>query len=99
MKYLIEKDKRKRYKVKQFEKRRLLLKTISRTEHLPRRIQWKARLKLSKLPRNGSSVRTHNRCVMTGRSKAVYNIFKISRIKFRELASSGLIPGVKKVSW
>jgi len=54
---------------------------------------------LSRLPRNSSPIRLHNRCKLTGRPKGYMRQFGISRIVFRELASKGLIPGVKKASW
>jgi small subunit ribosomal protein S14 len=54
---------------------------------------------LAKLPRNSSKVRLHNRCSLTGRPKGYMRLFGISRIQFREMASNGLIPGVKKASW
>jgi len=54
---------------------------------------------LQKLPKNASPVRLHNRCKLTGRPKGYMRQFGISRINFREMASSGLIPGVKKASW
>jgi small subunit ribosomal protein S14 len=54
---------------------------------------------LQKLPRNGSPVRQHNRCKITGRPKGYMRQFGVSRITFRELASAGLIPGIKKASW
>jgi small subunit ribosomal protein S14 len=54
---------------------------------------------LQKLPRNASPVRLHNRCKLTGRPKGYLRQFGISRITFREMASNGLIPGVKKASW
>ncbi len=54
---------------------------------------------LQKLPKNASPVRLHNRCTMTGRPKGYIRQFGISRIQFREMASNGLIPGVKKASW
>lgn len=54
---------------------------------------------LQSLPRNASPVRLHNRCSMTGRPKGYMRQFGISRIQFREMASKGLIPGVKKASW
>lgn len=54
---------------------------------------------LSKLPRNSSPVRLHNRCSITGRPHGYMGKFGISRIKFRELAYKGQIPGVKKASW
>lgn len=54
---------------------------------------------LAKLPRDSSPTRSHNRCELTGRSKAVLRKFKVSRIMLRELALAGKIPGMKKASW
>ncbi len=54
---------------------------------------------LALLPRNSNPIRMHNRCKLTGRPKGYMRQFGISRITFREMASSGLIPGVKKASW
>ncbi len=54
---------------------------------------------LQKLPKNASPVRLHNRCNITGRPRGYMRMFGISRIQFREMASKGLIPGVKKASW
>lgn len=54
---------------------------------------------LQKLPKNSSSVRLHNRCMMTGRARSYYRKFGVSRLVFREKALRGEIPGVKKSSW
>ncbi|MFI3321943.1 MAG: 30S ribosomal protein S14 [Rikenellaceae bacterium] len=54
---------------------------------------------LAALPRNSNPIRLHNRCKLTGRPKGYMRMFGISRIQFREMASAGLIPGVKKASW
>ena len=54
---------------------------------------------LAKLPRNANPIRQHNRCQLTGRPKGYMRQFGISRIQVREMASQGLIPGVKKASW
>ncbi|MDX9696980.1 MAG: 30S ribosomal protein S14 [Bacteroidales bacterium] len=54
---------------------------------------------LSRLPKNSNPIRLHNRCMLTGRPKGYIRQFGISRITFREMASKGLIPGVKKASW
>lgn len=54
---------------------------------------------LQSIPKNASPVRSHNRCKLTGRPKGYMRLFGISRIQFREMASKGLIPGVKKASW
>ncbi|MDR8394511.1 30S ribosomal protein S14 [Aliifodinibius sp. S!AR15-10] len=54
---------------------------------------------LQKLPRNSSPTRQNNRCSLTGRSRGFIRKYGVSRIKFRELALDGKIPGVRKASW
>jgi small subunit ribosomal protein S14 len=54
---------------------------------------------LSRLPKNSNPNRQHNRCKLTGRPRGYMRQFGISRITFREMASAGLLPGVKKASW
>ncbi len=54
---------------------------------------------LDKLPRNASPVRLHNRCKLTGRPRGYIRRFGICRVKFRELALEGKIPGITKASW
>jgi small subunit ribosomal protein S14 len=54
---------------------------------------------MSRLPKNSNPTRLHNRCKITGRPKGYMRQFGISRITFREMASQGLIPGIKKASW
>jgi len=54
---------------------------------------------LQLLPRNSSSTRLHNRCKMTGRPRAYYRKFGVSRLVLREMALRGEIPGLKKASW
>jgi small subunit ribosomal protein S14 len=53
----------------------------------------------TKMLRPRDLIRIRHRCQLTGRSRAVYRKFGVSRIAFRDLASSGLIPGVRKASW
>jgi len=60
---------------------------------------YEAAQKLQAIPRNANPIRLHNRCKLTGRPKGYIRLFGLSRIQFREMASSGLIPGVKKASW
>ena len=73
-----------------------------------KRAELKARIKagdveavaeLNKLPKNASPVRKRNRCQIDGRPRGYMREFGISRIKFRQLAGAGLIPGVTKSSW
>jgi small subunit ribosomal protein S14 len=54
---------------------------------------------LSQLPRDASPTRLRNLCALTGRSRGVYRKFKLSRIKLRELALEGKVPGMRKSSW
>ena len=54
---------------------------------------------MQKLPPNSNPIRMHNRCMITGRPKGYIRQFGVSSINFREMALSGLIPGVKKASW
>ena len=54
---------------------------------------------LSRLPKNSNPIRLHNRCKLTGRPRGYMRQFGVSRITFREMASQGLIPGVRKASW
>ena len=54
---------------------------------------------LRKLPRDSNPNRLHNRCKITGRSRAYMRKFGLSRLAFREMALEGKIPGVIKASW
>lgn len=54
---------------------------------------------LDKLPKNSSAVRLHNRCRLTGRPKGYMRQFGLCRVKFREMALDGKIPGITKASW
>jgi len=51
------------------------------------------------MPRDASSSRLRNRCAITGRSRGVYRKFGLSRVKIREVAFRGEIPGLSKASW
>ncbi|HQG63569.1 MAG TPA: 30S ribosomal protein S14 [Bacteroidales bacterium] len=71
-------------------------------KYAEKRAQLKAEgnyVALSRLPRNSNPNRQRNRCKLTGRTRGYMRQFGISRITFREMASFGLIPGVKKASW
>lgn len=54
---------------------------------------------LQKLPRNASATRIRNRDSLDGRPRGYMRKFGLSRLKFRELAHKGELPGVKKASW
>jgi small subunit ribosomal protein S14 len=95
----IEKNKKRERLAKQYAARRSRLKAVADNEDLPMEERFAARLKLAELPRNSSKVRIRNRCELSGRPRAVYRKFKLSRIALRELASTGQIPGMVKASW
>ncbi|SRR5213080_3201120 len=94
-----QKDSNKRQLVAKNELARLKYKSIIKNQSLPPGIRYKFILKLNKLSRNSSKTRIKNKCILTGRSRGIYSMFRLSRIKFRELASQGMLPGVKKASW
>jgi small subunit ribosomal protein S14 len=83
-------------KAREVKRQKLVEKYAAKREQLKKEGDYQA---LSLLPRNSSKVRLHNRCLLTGRPKGYIRQFGISRITFREMASNGLIPGVKKASW
>ena len=87
-------------------KESLKAREVKRAKLIARYAEKRAKLKaegdydaLQALPKNASPVRVHNRCKITGRPKGYMRQFGLSRIQFREMASQGLIPGVKKASW
>ena len=96
---LIEKDKTRRKLAKKYRVRREKLKAIIMNKETQMEDRFAAVMKLAKLPRNGARVRQRNRCAITGRPRGNYRKFKLCRIKLRELASMGQIPGVTKASW
>ena len=83
-------------KAREVKRAKLVAKYAAKREQLKKEGNYEA---LQLLPKNASPVRLHNRCKMTGRPKGYVRVFGISRIQFREMASAGLIPGVKKASW
>nr|YP_009310477.1 ribosomal protein S14 [Pyramimonas parkeae]AOT98962.1 ribosomal protein S14 [Pyramimonas parkeae] len=90
------------YRRKLFSKnevKRLLYKAIAKDMSLNKKIREKAACKLMSYPKNASITRLRNRCIITGRSRGIYQKFKLSRLNFRRLAVKGLIPGIFKASW
>jgi len=55
--------------------------------------------KMESVPRNSAPSRHRNRCWVTGRSRAFYKDFGLSRHVLREMAHEGSIPGLTKASW
>ena len=95
----INKNERRKKLVQQNAAKYAKLKAIANDESKDETERLLARLKMAELPRNGNPTRVRNRCELTGRSRAYYRKFRLSRIMLRELANKGLIPGVIKSSW
>lgn len=95
----IEKNLRRERMVKKYHGRRERLKAAAEDLSIAPEERFRARIKLAQLPRNSAPSRVRSRCALTGRPRAVYRKFKLSRIALRELASSGMIPGMTKASW
>jgi small subunit ribosomal protein S14 len=96
---VINREQKRRDTVKKFAaKRAELLAAISNMK-LSDEERAAARLKLQALPRNASPVRLRNRCALTGRPRGTFRKFGLGRIKVREFAMRGEIPGIVKASW
>jgi small subunit ribosomal protein S14 len=83
-----------RYAAKRLELKKALVDPNSTDEQ-----REAARVGLQKLPRNASPVRLRSRDVIDGRPRGVLTKFGISRVRFRDMAHRGELPGVTKSSW
>lgn len=96
---IIERNKKRLLLIEKFAEQRASLKKILKNPKTSDADFFAAARKLAELPRNSSPVRLKNRCSITGRGRAFYRKFGVSRIQLRELVSYGKIPGVVKASW
>jgi small subunit ribosomal protein S14 len=96
---VINRDQKRRDTVKKFAAKRAALMAIITNVSLSEEERFAARQKLQALPRDSSPVRLRNRCALTGRPRGVFSKFGLGRIKLREYAMRGEIPGVVKASW
>jgi small subunit ribosomal protein S14 len=92
-------DQKRRKTVKKFAAKRAQLLELINNQRLSPEERYEARLRLQKLPRNANPVRLRNRCALTGRPRGVFRKFGLGRLKLREIAMRGEIPGVIKASW
>ena len=95
----INKNEKRKALVKQYAHKFAALRAIADDKNADDSDRLMARLKMSALPRNANPTRVRNRCEITGRSRAYYRKFRLSRIMLRDLAVRGMIPGVTKSSW
>jgi len=85
--------------VAKFAEKRAKIKAIINDVNASDEERWEAQVALQKLPRDASPSRQRRRCQVTGRPHGVFRKFGLSRIKLREAAMRGDVPGLKKASW
>lgn len=98
-KSLVAKDRQRRETVARFAARRAELKKTAVDQRRPPQERAAARLALQRLPRNASPTRLRNRDVVDGRPRGYLRTFGLSRIRFRDMAHRGELPGITKSSW
>ena len=96
---MVEREKRRAKIVKRYAVKRAQLKEIIRAPKSTPEQRLAAQISLGAQPRDASASRQRNRCAITGRSRGVYRKFGLSRVKIREVAMRGEIPGLGKASW
>ena len=85
--------------VAKYAQKRAELKDIINSPASSDEERWDATVALQKQPRDASKARLRNRCRITGRPHAYLRKFGLSRIKLREAAMRGDVPGLTKASW
>ena len=95
----INRNNKRRKMAKSMGAKRAKLKALVMKKDTPMEERFAAALKLAEMPRNSAKVRIRNRCELTGRPRSFYRKVKLSRIALRQMANSGLIPGMVKSSW
>ena len=96
---LINREQKRADMVAKFAAKRAALKAIIDDQAKSEEERYEARLKLQALPRNSAPTRQRNRCTVTGRPRGTFRKFGLGRIKLREFAMRGEIPGMTKASW
>ncbi len=95
----VSKNDKRRRMVALYKERRDELKSVIKNPKTEPDSREEAIARLAKMPRNSSATRIRNRCAVTGRPRAYYRKFGLSRIALRDLALRGDLPGVIKASW
>ncbi|MBM9469322.1 30S ribosomal protein S14 [Nakamurella leprariae] len=94
----IVKNQQRQQTVARYATRRAELKAATRTAATPEE-RAAAQLALQRLPRDASPTRVRRRDVADGRPRGHLRAFGLSRIRFREMAHAGELPGIRKSSW
>ncbi|MBU4214888.1 MAG: 30S ribosomal protein S14 [Actinobacteria bacterium] len=95
----VAKNEQRRELVARYADRRAELKAASVAPHLSPQARTEAMAALHALPRNASPTRVRNRDVVDGRPRGHLRTFGLSRIRMRQMALRGELPGVTKSSW
>lgn len=95
----VVKNERRRAIVARYALRRTELKDIIRSPSSTAEQRAAAQLELARQPRDASPVRLRNRDAVDGRPRGYLRKFGVSRVRIRELAHNGQLPGVRKASW
>ena len=95
----IAKNEQRRAVVERWAERRRECKRTAVNPHVSAEERAAAQLALQKLPRDASPTRVRDRDVVDGRPRGVHRAFGLSRIRLREMAHAGELPGVTKSSW
>ena len=98
-KSMIAKNKQRQEVVARYAEKRLELKKALVDPNGTDESREAARVGLQKLPRNASPVRLRGRDAIDGRPRGYLSKFGISRVRFRDMAHKGELPGVTKSSW
>ncbi|PSL37197.1 MULTISPECIES: 30S ribosomal protein S14 [Labedella] len=98
-KSMIAKNNQRKVIVERYAAKRLELKKTLVDPNATDEAREAARLGLQKLPRNASPVRLRNRDAIDGRPRGHLSKFGISRVRFRDMAHRGELPGITKSSW
>jgi small subunit ribosomal protein S14 len=95
----IARNEQRKLVVERYAEKRLALKKALVDPASTDEQREEARLGLQKLPKNASPVRLRNRDAIDGRPRGVLAKFGVSRVRFREMAHRGELPGITKSSW
>ncbi|MCV7382885.1 30S ribosomal protein S14 [Mycolicibacter longobardus] len=95
----IVKNEQRRALVARYAQRRAELKEIIRAPSSSPAQRAEAQRVLSRQPRDASPVRLRNRDAADGRPRGYLRKFGLSRVRVRQLAHNGQLPGVRKASW
>ena len=96
---MINRDVKRAKLAQKFANKRAALKAVIDDQSKTEEERYAARLELQQLPRNSNPTRQRNRCSITGRPRGVFRKFGLGRLKLREIAMRGEVPGMTKASW